>query len=107
MIPQLSDIYRRWLKPRQQQHSAMTVIQGMASFSIRNILKEDPDFKNYLSVFKGTDLSAFHAQTNLGINFTEATYTKLGKEAFKKLIDDPPNTMELKDSQLYLNRILQ
>ncbi len=107
MIPQLSDIYRRWLKPRQQQHAAMTVIQGMASFSIRNILKEDPDFKNYLSVFKGTDLSDFHAQTNLGINFTEDAYRKLGKVAFKKLIDDPPNTMELKDSQLYLNRTLQ
>ncbi len=106
MIPQLSDIYRRWLKPRQHQYSAMTVIQGMASVVIRNILKEDPDFKNYLSVFKGTDLSAFHAQKNIGINFTEAIYAKLGKEAFKKLIDDPPNTLELKDSQLYLNRIL-
>ena len=105
MIPQLSDIYRKWLKPRQQQHAAMTVIQGMASFSIRNILKDDPDFKNYLSVFKGIDLSSFHAQTNLGINFTEETYTKLGKEAFKKLIDDPPNTLELRDSQLYFNRI--
>ena len=106
MIPQLSDIYRRWLKPRQNQYSAMTVIQGMASVVIRNILKEDPDFKNYLSVFKGTDLNAFHAQKNIGINFTEAIYAKLGKEAFKKLIDDPPNTLELKDSQLYLNRIL-
>jgi hypothetical protein len=84
----------------------MTVIQGMANVVIRNILKEDPDFKNYLSVFKGTDLSAFHAQKNVGINFTEAVYAKLGKEAFKKLIDDPPNTLELKDSQLYLNRIL-
>jgi hypothetical protein len=107
MIPQLSDIYKRWLKPRQYQYSAMTVIQGMASFVIRNILKEDPDFKNYLSVFKGTDLSAFHAEKNIGINFTEAIYAKLGKETFKKLIDDPPNTLELKDSQLYLNRILQ
>jgi hypothetical protein len=106
MIPQLSDIYKRWLKPRQQQHSAMTVIQGMANFSIRNILKDDPDFKNYLSVFKNTDLSSFHAQTNRGINFTEEIYSKLGKDAFKKLIDDPPNTLELKDSQLYFNRTL-
>ncbi len=107
MIPQLSDIYRRWLKPRQQQYSAMTVIQGMASFSIRNILKDDPDFKNYLSVFKGTNFNAFQAQRNLGINFVETTYAKLGKEAFKKLIEDPPNTLELKDSQLYFNRTLQ
>jgi len=104
MIPQLSEIYRRWLKPRQQQHSAMTVIQGMASFAIRNILKDDPDFKNYLTVFKGTDFSSFQAQKNLGINFTETIYAKLGKEAFTKLIDEPPNTQELKDSQLYLDR---
>jgi hypothetical protein len=106
MIPQLSNIYGRWLKPRQNQYSAMTVIQGMASVVIRNILKEDPDFKNYLSVFKGIDLSTFIAQKNIGIDFTEAIYAKLGKEAFKKLVDDPPNTIELKDSQLYLNRIL-
>ena len=107
MIPQLSEIYRRWLKPRQQQHSAMTVIQGMASFAIRNILKDDPDFKNYLTVFKGTDFSSFQAQKNLGIKFTETIYANLGKEAFTKLIDEPPNTQELKDSQLYLNRTSQ
>lgn len=105
MIPQLPEIYRRWLKPRQQQHAAMTVIQGMASFAIRNILKDDSDFKNYLSVFKGTDLGSFMAQKNMGINFAETIYDKLGKEAFKKLIDEPPDTLELKDSQLYLKRI--
>ncbi|MDH3677903.1 MAG: hypothetical protein OEQ12_06335 [Nitrosopumilus sp.] len=107
MIPQLSDIYGRWLKPRQQQYSAMTVIQGMANFAIKNILKDDVDFKNYLSVFKGTDLGSFQAQKNLGTNFAESVYTKLGKKAFKTLIDDPPDTLELKDSQLYFNRIQQ
>ena len=107
MIPELSGIYKRWLKPRQQQYSAMTVIQGMANFVIRNILNDDQDFKNYLSVFKGTDLDAFKAQKNVGTNFVGAVYTKLGKESFKKLIHNPPDTLELKDSQLYLNRILQ
>ena len=107
MIPQLSDIYRRWLKPRQQQYSAMTVIQGMANFVIKNILKDDEDFKNYLSVFKGTDFPTFQSQKNIGINFAEKIYAKLGKESFKKLIQLPPNTLELKDSQLYLNRILR
>ena len=105
MIPQLADIYRRWLKPRQEQYAAMTVIQGMAGFSIRNILKDDLDFKNYLSIFKGMDLDSFLAQKNIGLDFTEAIYKKLGREAFRKLVDDPPNTLELKDSQLYLNRI--
>ncbi len=106
MIPQLSDIYRRWLKPRQQQYSAMTVIQGMASFMVRNILKKDPDFKNYLFVFKGTNFSSFQAQTNVGIQFTETLFTKLGKVVFKRLIEEPPNITELKDSQLYLNKAL-
>lgn len=105
MIPQLTDIYRRWLKPRQQQYEAMTVIQGMASFAVRTILKDDPDFKNYLSVFKGTDLPSFMAKKDLGIKFTEEIYEKLGKDGFKKLIDEPPTTIELKDSQLYLKRI--
>ena len=79
----------------------------MASFAIRNILKDDPDFKNYLSVFKGTDLASFMAQKNMGISFTESIYEKLGKETFKKLIDDPPDTLELKDARLYLKRILE
>jgi len=105
MIPQLADIYRRWLKPRQEQYAAMTVIQGMAGFSIRKILKDDLDFKNYLSIFKGMDIDSFLAQKNIGLDFTEAIYKKLGREAFRKLVDDPPNTLELKDSQLYLNRI--
>lgn len=106
MIPELSNIYSKWLKPRQQQYSAMTVIQGMANFVIRNILKDDLDFKNYLSVFKGSDLDSFLTQKN-GVNFTEAVYAKLGRESFKKLIENPPDTLELKDSQLYLNRLLE
>ena len=107
MIPELSDIYSRWLKPRQKQYSAMTVIQGMANFLIRNILKDDQDFKNYLSVFKGTDFYTFNSQKNIGIIFVDAIYTKLGSNSFKKLIDDPPDTLELKDPQLYFNRIQQ
>jgi len=105
MIPQLEEVYRRWLKPRQDQYAAMTVIQGMAGFVERNILKNDLDFKNYLSIFKGIDLTSFLSQKNLGISFTESIYQNLGKEAFGKLTEDPPSTLELKDSQLYLKRI--
>ena len=105
MIPQLSNIYSKWLKPRQQQYAALTVIQGMASFVIRKILSKDVDFKNYLSVFKGTDLNAFQAQKEPGLIFVESVYEKLGKVCFKKLIESPPDTLELKDSQLYLKRI--
>ena len=105
MIPQLPGIYRRWLKPRQDQYAAMTVIQGMASFSIKNILKEDEDFKNYLSIFKGMNLEDFLAQKNRGLDFTETIYIKLGKMAFKNLVENPPDTLEVKNPQLYLERI--
>ena len=105
MIPQLADIYRRWLKPRQEQHAALTIIQGMANFSIRNILRDDSDFKNYLSIFKGINFNEYASQKNVGINFTNEVYEKLGKNAFDRLLNEPPNTMELKDSQLYLSRI--
>lgn len=105
MVPQLPDIYRRWLKPRQDQYAAMTVIQGMAGFSIKNILKEDVDFKNYLSVFKGMELEDFLAQKNRGVDFVETIYIKLGKSAFKNLVDNPPDTLEIKNPQLYLDRI--
>ena len=67
MIPQLTDIYRRWLKPRQDQYSAMTVIQGMAGFSIRKILREDLDFRNYLNIFQGIELNTYLSQKNRGI----------------------------------------
>lgn len=105
MIPQLSEIYHKWLKPRQEQYAALTVIQGMANVVLKNVLKDDLDFKNYLSVFKGTDFQTFQAQKNIGITFVETTFEKLDKEIFKKLLDYPPNTLELKNSQLYLSRI--
>ena len=105
MIPELSGIYNKWLKPRQDQYSAMMIIQGMATFVIKKILKDDPDFKNYLTVFKGMDLNSFESQKNLGINFVETIYDNLGTNAFKKIIQNPPDTLEIKDPQLYLDKL--
>ena len=105
MIPELSGIYNEWLKPRQDQYSAMMIIQGMATFVIKKILKDDPDFKNYLTVFKGMDLNSFESQKNLGINFVETIYDNLGTNAFKKIIQNPPDTLEIKDPQLYLDKL--
>ena len=47
-IPELLDIYKRWLVPIQQHHAAFTAMEGMAAFAIENILKDDQDFQNYL-----------------------------------------------------------
>jgi len=104
-IPQLLDIYKRWLVPIQQHHAAFTTMEGMASFVIENILKEDQDFQNYLTTFMGTDFSSYQIRKSMGKDFTKAIYEKLGKNTFKKMIEVPPNTRELKDPQLYLKKL--
>jgi hypothetical protein len=106
-IPQLLDIYKKWLNPIQQHHAAFTLMEGMAGFVIENILKDDQDFQNYLTIFMGTDFSSYQVRKSMGKDFTKIIYGKLGKNAFKKLIEYPPNTREIKEPQLYLNRIKQ
>jgi len=107
VIPQLLDIYKKWLNPIQQHHAAFTLMEGMAGFAIENILKDDQDFQNYLTTFMGTDFSSYQVRKSMGKDFTRIIYEKLGKNAFKKLIEYPPNTREIKEPQLYLNRIKQ
>lgn len=106
-IPQLLDIYKRWLTPIQQHHAAFTIMEGMAGFAIENILKEDKDFQNYLTTFMGTDFSSYQVRKSMGRDFTKNIYEKLGKNTFRQLMENPPNTREIKEPQLYLNRIKQ
>ena len=104
-IPQLLDIYKKWLVPIQQHHAAFTAMEGMAAFAIENILKDDKDFQNYLTTFMGTDFSAYQVRKSMGKDFTKTVYEKLGTKTFKKMIEVPPNTKELKDPQLYLKKL--
>ena len=106
-IPQLLDIYKRWLVPIQQHHAAFTAMEGMAGFAIENILRDDQDFQNYLTTFMGTDFSSYQVRKSMGKDFTKAVYEKLGKDTFRKMIEIPPNTRELKDPQLYLKKLSQ
>ncbi len=103
-IPELLEIYKKWLIPIQQHHAAFTTMEGMAAFAIENILKDDQDFQNYLTTYMGTDFSSYQVRKSMGKNFTKTIYEKLGKNAFKHMIENPPNTRELKDPQLYLRR---
>ena len=105
MIPELLDIYQRWLKPIQTHHAAFTTMEGMAEFAVQNILKDDKDFQNYLSTFMGTDFSAYQVRKSMGKEFTQAVFEKYGKESFKMIIEDSPSTLELKDPQRYLKRV--
>ena len=104
-IPQLLEIYKKWLVPIQQHHAAFTAMEGMASFAIENILKDDKDFQNYLTTFMGTDFSSYQVTKSMGKEFTKTVYEKLGINTFKKMIEIPPNTKELKDPQLYLKKL--
>ena len=104
-IPQLLDIYQRWLGPIQTHHAAFTIMEGMAEFAVRNILKDDKDFQNYLVTFANTDISVYQIRKSMGMDFTEYVTNKLGKETYKILIEKPPTTRELKNPENYLKRI--
>jgi len=107
LVPELLEIYQRWLKPIQTHHAAFTTMEGMAEFSVQNILKSDKDFQNYLTTFLGTDFSTYQVRKGMGKDFTQKVFDKCGKETFKLLIENPPFTKELKEPQLYLKRISQ
>ncbi|MDC8453086.1 MAG: hypothetical protein LV477_09285 [Candidatus Nitrosotalea sp.] len=104
MIPQLLDIYQRWLKPIQAHHAAFTAMEGMAEFAVKNILREDQDFKNYLVTFANSDISSYQVRKSMGTDFTEYIFAKLGHDTYKTLIANPPTTRELKNPESYLNR---
>jgi len=107
LVPELLEIYQKWLKPIQTHHAAFTTMEGMAEFSVQNILKDDKDFQNYLTTFMGTDFSAYQVRKSIGRDFTQKIYEKHGKATYKLLIENPPFTKELKEPQLYLKRISQ
>ncbi|MGI0047522.1 MAG: hypothetical protein ACREBB_10120 [Nitrosotalea sp.] len=105
VIPQLLDIYQKWLKPIQTHHAAFTLMEGMAEFAVRNILKNDQDFHNYLVTFANTDISSYQVRKSMGMDFTEYVSNTIGKDAYKILIEKPPTTRELKNPESYLERI--
>jgi len=106
IVPELSDIYQRWLLPIQTHHAAFSTMEGIAEFAVQNILQDDDDFQNYLTTFMGTDFSSYKVRKNMGKELTEKVYEKFGKDAFRFLIENPPSTRELKEPELYLKRDL-
>jgi hypothetical protein len=105
LIPTIEEIYKKWLKPIQAQHAVFTTMEGMAEFVVQQILKDDSDFQNYLTTFSGTNYSEYSVKKSTGKEFTQHVFDVHGKNTFAKLIANPPNTRELKDPHLYLNRI--
>ncbi|MBI3841933.1 MAG: hypothetical protein HY295_02115 [Thaumarchaeota archaeon] len=105
MIPQLLDIYQRWLKPIQIHHAAFSTMEGMAEFAVQNILKDDKDFQNYLINYAHTDITAYQIRKSMGKDFTEAIFSKHGSDTYRILINNPPTTRELKNPNIYLQRV--
>lgn len=105
MIPPLLDIYQRWLRPIQIHHAAFTIMEGMAEFAVQNILRDDRDFQNYLETFANTDITTYQVRKSMGKDFTEAVFAKLGKKTYRTLIENPPTTKELKNPEIYLQRL--
>jgi len=106
IVPELSEIYQRWLLPIQSHHAAFSTMEGIAEFAVQNILQDDDDFQNYLTTFMGTDFSSYKVRKNMGKELTEKVFNKFGKDAFRFLIEKPPSTRELKEPELYLKRDL-
>lgn len=105
IVPELLGIYQRWLKPIQTHHAAFTTMEGMAEFIVGRILADDPDFKNYLDTFMGTEISAYRVRKSLGRDFTKEIYEKFSTVAFAMLLESPPTTRELKEPARFIERI--
>ena len=105
IIPELLDIYQRWLNPIQIHHAAFTTMEGMAEFMVERILADDEDFKSYLSTFMGTEISAYRVRKSIGRDFTSAIYEEFSTDAFGMLLEHPPTTRELKEPALFTRRI--
>ena len=41
IVPELSEIYQRWLLPIQTHHAAFSTMEGIAEFAVQNILQDD------------------------------------------------------------------
>jgi len=105
MLPQILDIYQRWLKPIQTHHAAFTTMEGMAEFAVQNILKDDKDFQNYIVNFANADISTYQIRKSMGKDFMDTVFAKYGKNTYRILIDSPPTTKELKSPEFYLKRV--
>ena len=104
MLPEILEIYQRWLKPIQTHHAAFTTTEGMAEFAVQNILKDDKDFQNYVVNFANADISTYQIRKSIGKDFMDTVFAKYGENTYRILIDNPPTTKELKNPEIYLQR---
>lgn len=103
-VPELPDIYQRWLEPIQVHEAAFASMEGMAEFCVQEILSGDADFQEYLRTFMCTDASAYWVRKSIGRDFVKKVFEIRRDEAFSGIIGNPPVSRELKNPQAYLDR---
>lgn len=101
-VPELLDVYQRWLDPIQTHHAVFSTMEGMAQFCIQGMLSDDADFQEYLQTFMGSSISAYQVRKNMGGDFTKAVFEEMGRDTFEKIIREPPTTRQLKEPGLYI-----
>ena len=101
-MPELASIYKEWLAPIQSHHAAFSIMEGMAEYSVKNMLSDDREFREYLGVFTGKD--AYHVRKDMGADFVSYTVEKMGTDAFSTMLRIPPTTAELKNPPAYVRR---
>ena len=105
LLPQLEETYQKWLSPIQKHHARFTTSEGMAEFAVENILKNDIDFKKYITMFAGMDESAYWIKKNNGKNFIQVVYEKFSNNTFNHVLENVPSTQEIEKPELYINRL--
>ncbi|WOV92645.1 MAG: hypothetical protein R1F52_05915 [Candidatus Nitrosoabyssus spongiisocia] len=105
LLPQLEETYQKWLSPIQKHHARFTTSEGMAEFAVENILKNDIDFKKYITMFAGMDESAYWIKKNIGKNFIQVVYEKFSNNTFNHVLENVPSTQEIEKPELYINRL--
>ena len=104
-VPKLTDLYMEWLPHIQRHHAAFTVMEGMAAYTLKNILENDSDYLEYKNTFMPASTTTYQVRKDMGTEFVEYLVKSMGDASFAKMLDNPPSTAELKDPAKYIQRV--
>ncbi|MYH04628.1 MAG: hypothetical protein F4140_07180 [Cenarchaeum sp. SB0675_bin_21] len=104
-VPKLTDLYMEWLPHIQRHHAAFTVMEGMAAYTLKNILENDSDYLEYKNTFMPASTTTYQVRKDMGTEFVEYLVKSMGDASFAKMLDTPPSTAELKDPAKYIRRV--
>lgn len=104
-VPKLTDLYMEWLPHIQRHHAAFTVMEGMAAYTLKNILENDSDYLEYKNTFMPASTTTYQVRKDMGTEFVEYLVKSMGDASFAKMLDTPPSTAELKDPAKYIQRV--